>query len=377
MKKASILFAAGLLLTACTAPPKHSDTEASMKDSTNPLSGFMFDDSDTDSSSSQSDSQQTNFLGGTGEINVIDNENNLFLQDREWFYIGEYKMKKQGASLSLKSQCKLPGCSHDQANCPVYQYYRPAHHLMSGGETLYIAEKNKLMKIDRQGNTTELMSITADSDQNALDPQSVAYTRIFELNDGWLLCFANGYNQSDTFCKICVLYQTENGTLQYLDSGIREERIEIDAAHDQFFCMKSDGEIYGIRYTEGAEHHITDALDDHPTIDGWVTDDQCLYYINLIGQYCKYDLAKKEKMLIMDTSPFEGFYPQNGSVYTVDHNRNEILRGNPEWSKTEIIYSSDSQIEGITAIGKEWLFVNTAEGGRIVNLSSGEGFTYE
>ena len=359
MKKALILFAAGLLLTACTDAPKHSDPETSMKDSTNSLSEFMFDDSDTDSSSSQSDSQQTNFLGGEGELRVIDNRNALYLEDDEWFYCGPSKMRKNAQGSELISQCRRPGCTHENTDCIISQYYCGGNHLISDGKALYLTEKNKLRSIDSSGSLTELFTLETDSAGSGLDPQSVVFSKLSRLNDTKVLCTADANNSEDVNMHLCFIFDQSDASFRYLDSSFIPYYISTDPAQSLLYCMKNDGKIYAVNWNDGSEACLTDLLADQPSIGGWAVSEGSLYYANMMGQYCRFDLQTKKRTLLNEKQPFEGvgdgFILLDRMLYSVNSDRTQILRGNLAWEQTECLYTSEKPILDFLALNENWL----------------------
>lgn len=148
-----VAFAALLLFSGC------NETNSSTVDS---LQSSRIENSQSDPThSSQTESAgdasslsgDQNFLGGKGELQIIDTRNSLCIEDDEWFYLGRGKVSKSDKSAAqMVLQCRVAGCSHNSSDCIISKFYSGGNMLLSDGNHLYVAKGNDLFKIGGDGN---------------------------------------------------------------------------------------------------------------------------------------------------------------------------------------------------------------------------------
>ncbi len=347
-----------LMLTACTAPTSSTEENSSAES----ISG----------STPIADRQQ-NFLGGSGALQVIDNRNALFLEDDAWFYLGHGKIAKNNAEKAqLISQCRIAGCMHDSTDCIRSKYYSGNGMLLSDGRDLYIEQGATLYEIAADGSQTLLFQPKQDAQGKSLDAESLQFAQLNRLDENSLLFFADAYNSAEEYVSLCGIFHRNTQTVQYPETSINSMAIQPDAANHCFYCMNMQGEILIVQCADGTATVLTAELDDQPAIGGWMVENGRLYYINLMGQYCAYDLHTKEKTLLYDISPFCEFYVNESCIYTLSADKTSLLRGDAGWENVETLYQSEVPLRGITALDEEVLLLDMETGSGILWLESGE-----
>lgn len=337
-------------------------------------------DTSHDTEDSSHNDASTNFLGGNGNLEVIDIANSLTMQDDDWFYIGSMKIKKDyNATPQLVSQCREAGCTHNSSSCVMNRYYSGGNMLMSDGKSLYLAQANLLFTIDSQGNTHDFLTFEKDSNGTALAPDTVSVELLRYIDDSHVFIYVSGYTEDDKYAEMSLIYNSNSNEIYSIEHEIYQYDICVDLDANVLYSINSETDIIRIDLSDMSEEIVTQELDDFPTFNGWTVENNVLYYINQMGQYCQFDLQTSTKTVIYDKSPFYTYSVHSGKVYAIDESRTNILCGNVAWTESEICYTAESTINGITAIGDDVLFFycDGDNGGRILLLETGEVVQYE
>lgn len=320
----------------------------------------------------------TNFLGGSGNLEVIDIANSLTMQDDDWFYIGSEKIQKgSNATPQLVSQCREAGCTHDSSSCVLNQYYSGSSTLMSDGKALYLKQLNQLFTIDSQGDTHDFLTLEKDSDGTPLAPDGVSVDVLRYIDDSHVFIYVSGYTEDDEYAEMSLIYNSKSNEIYSIEHDIYQYDICVDLDANVLYSINSETDIVKIDLSDMSEEIVTQGLDDFPTFNGWTVENNVLYYINQMGQYCRFDLQSSTKTVLYDESPFYTYAVHSGKVYAVDQSRTSILCGNVAWTESEVCCTTETTINGITAIGDDVLFLYCEDGGRILYLETGELVQYK
>lgn len=320
----------------------------------------------------------TNFLGGNGNLEIVDTRNALTMQDDEWFYCGSMKMKKdRDATPRIVSQCREAGCTHNSSSCILNRYYSGSNMLMSDGKSLYLAQANLLFTIDSQGNTRDFLTLETDGNGVSLVSDTVQIDLLRYIDESHIYISAYGYNAEDAYTEMHLIYNSKSNEVHPIQHEINANYTCTDSVTNAFYCISKEGEIIRIDLSDMQEEIVTEGLDDFPTFDGWTVQEDMLYYINQMGQYCQFDLKTSAKTLLYDKSPFYTYNVYLDEVYTIDESRTSILCGNAAWSESTKCCTTEAAIQGITAISEEVLFFYCEDGGRMLFLETGEVVPYE
>lgn len=330
------------------------------------------------SNADTSNNTTNNFLGGNGELKIIDELNTLVLQDDEWIYIGSKKLKTNDSSThKLVSQCREAGCTHSSSSCILNQYYSGESMLMSDGKTLYLAQSNRLFTVNSNGSMQDFLLLEKDNSGVSLNAETVQFDLLKYVDESHIYVSAYGYTTKDEYVEMNFIYDYNSSRIHYIDSKINSYYTCFDSATNIFYCIGTDCEIIKINLSDMQEEIATKNLDDFLTYDGWLVNNNILYYINQMGQYCKYDFTSSNKTLLYDISPFYTFNVHDDKIYTIDSKHTSILYGDAEWNEWKTLYTSDTTIQGITAISDSFVLFNCDNGARVLFLSNGEVVKYE
>lgn len=323
-------------------------------------------------------SDSKNFLGGYGEITQGAYTNSYisaFFEDDIYIYFDNYKINKQsGQWMNL---CDLPGCMHDNPECPAYKY---RNKIFPGYGRIFYIEERKLYELTEDGDTTYIASFDTDSHGIFLSENiNIECVKPLNRNVVYIMCQGGSclYNtQTDdkiyTSAYMCCAddkniyyYDTDlNGILQVNSDTMQSQFLENTeriypcfCSDDKLYCNTETGIICridrmgnievclaeeGMRYTLLGIHNgrLYYLLADTDILSGEYT--SCDLYSSMPdgtvpekidAQNLKPDMSSffcEDALYLLDTGKFGGiksfftynFNTKTGNTYILEHNEN-------------------------------------------------------
>lgn len=247
----------------------------------------------------------TNFLGGNGNLEIVDTRNALTMQDDDWFYCGSMKMKKdRDATPRLVSQCREAGCTHNRSSCILNRYYSGDNMLMSDGKSLYLAQANHLFTIDSQGNTRDVLTLETDGNGVSLVSDTVQIDLLRYIDESHIYISAYGYNAEDAYTELHIIYNSKSKAVHLIQHEINADYTCTDSVTNAFYCISKEGEIIRIDLSDMQEEIVTEGLDDFPTFDGWTVQEDgpngAKNAVISMQKYCRVQTMRKRLLHCSD-----------------------------------------------------------------------------
>lgn len=315
----------------------------------------------------EGETAQTNFLGGIGEVRMLQDVNTLIMEDDRYFYCYMQRADKQSATgYQLQEICQEPGCMHNVDTCLSFRY---KDHLHYDGKQLYLSTNydNTLYRLDMSGKTEAFLQLNETADGKPVQKKDFSYIQILSLGDS-----GNYFVRA-----VCCLENDERGVISAIVTPQTDEILYL--SDDWQGAQTADGLLY-VSTNEGtvvqvdpSNGNFVDLMDgkDFTYSQNWYLDADTLYYQNMLGQYCAISLRTKEKRVLLEEMPYSSFTVGNGFLYGVSGK--ELIRAECDGSNPQTIATYDEDFMLLPYLTSDTLCLARSDNGIVLLNADGTG----
>ena len=281
-----------------------------------------------------------NFLGGSGSFTVL-NQNPMIFADDENLYAGYGGQYCPRGGTKWRQLCEKTGCKHGSDDCILGEYFYHGARIKKGTDGLILAKGSLISALHDDGSTTALADICKIYPEFDYEPESFAYADVVQRTEDVLFFDVTFNTQTEEGIRKTALYNIRTGARTDLAAGTAAVCWQDETAPDNIWLVtpwESRPVLYSAETLQPCGG-LAECVDGQSCI----ADSGLLYYAAASGQYCCFDPKTGAATVLNDDWHSVAFVCFGHQLYTVDRNRNCVIRANYDLTEMET-FAADSQV---------------------------------